>query len=104
MGKLSLRSLDGEENGLRNGLVEEFEDIRMEFLSLELKMEDLDFWNLGSGRNADGFWGQLGMPEDLLNLMGEEFLQPCRRESPFQNLILGNGSIDDTAGWEFEHL
>jgi hypothetical protein len=73
MGKLSLRGLDGEEDGLRNGLVEEFEDIRVEFLSLELKMEDLDFWNLGSGRNADGFRGQLGMPEDLLNLVGEEF-------------------------------
>lgn len=64
MGKLSITGLDGEKDRLRNGLVEELQDIRVKFSSLELKMKNLDFRNLWSGWNANGFRGQLGKPKD----------------------------------------
>ncbi len=54
----------------------------MEFRALELDMEDLDLRDEGRSGDADGFWSQLGMPENLLDLLCEEILEPCSRVCP----------------------
>ena len=75
----------------------------MHFRALELEVEDLNFRNLGSIRDTDGFRSQLGIPEDLLDLAGEEVLEPGGRACPFQDLALGDGAVDQCGGGILEH-
>jgi hypothetical protein len=75
----------------------------VEFRTLELDMEDLDFRDEGRSRDADGFRSQLGMPEDLLDLLCEEILEPGRRACPLQDLALGDGAVDHCGGGILEH-
>ena len=100
---LSLGGLDDEEDRLGDGFIEELEKIGMKLGTFELEVKDLDFRDLGCGGEADSFRSELGMPEDLLDLAGEEIFEPRGRMRLFQDLALGDGAIDESAGWEIEH-
>jgi hypothetical protein len=103
MSEEALGIYDFEDDGLRDGKIEELEEIRVNARSLELEVEDLDFWNLIGCREFDRSRGEFRVPTDLLDFPSEERLKPSAWSSLLQDLSLRDDSVDESGWREGEH-
>ncbi|MCY1308896.1 hypothetical protein D9M70_589390 [compost metagenome] len=68
----------------------------MQLGGLELDAENLDFRHTGPRRQVDRLWGELVLPDDLLDLLDEQFLQPGVGPAVLIDFVLGQNASESS--------